>query len=81
MLVFLYVFFTYSLKPKAEIKRYKAIFQRLGYKVYEQQFVFLGSSFTIDWEKGIKLHKDALYTESTVYPHIDLIIGNILDKV
>ena len=25
--------------------------------------------------------KDALYTESTVYPHIDLVIGNIIEKV
>lgn len=34
-----------------------------------------------DWEKGIESHKDALYTESTVYPHVDLVIGNIIEKV
>lgn len=81
LLLCLYVLYAYYVKPKAEIKRYKAIFKDLGYSVYEQQFAFFGLSFFNDWQKGIKNHKDALYTESTVYPHVDVSIGNILGKV
>lgn len=80
-LLCLYVFYTYYLKPKAEIKRYKSIFKDLGYSVYEMEFSFFGISFVNDWLTGIKKHKDALHIESTVYPHIDVSIGNILDKV
>lgn len=81
LLLLLYVLYAYYLKPKAEIKRYKTIFKDLGYTVYEMEFAFFGISFLNDWLKGIKNHKDALHIESTVYPHIDVSIGNILDKV
>lgn len=76
-----YIFYAYYLQPKAEIKRYTAIFKNLGYSVYEQKFCFFGVSFVNDWVKGIENHKDALYTESTVYPHVDLVIGNIIEKI
>jgi hypothetical protein len=48
ILISLYTFYRYYYKPKAEIKRYIAIFQELGYKVYEMPFTFLGMSFYTD---------------------------------
>lgn len=81
LLLSIYVLYAYYLKPRAELKRYKAILHRLGYKVFEQEFSFFGISFVDIWTKGIKDHKDALYLESTVYPHVDVIIGNILNDV
>lgn len=61
LLLSLYIFYTYYLKPKAEIKRYKTIFKDLGYSVYEMEFSFFGISFVNDWLTGIKKHKDALH--------------------
>lgn len=63
------------------MRRYRDIFHKLGYKVYEQPFSFMGFSFLADMEKGLKANKDALYIEKTVYSQIDVSIGNILDKV
>jgi hypothetical protein len=41
----MYVFYRFYYKPRAEIKKYKHILQKLGYKVYEQEFAFFGISF------------------------------------
>lgn len=79
-IVSLYFFLQYYYKPKAEILRYKAIFHKLGYKVYLQPFAFMGFSFSLDMERGMKKNKDALYIEKTVYSQIDVSIGNIIDK-
>jgi hypothetical protein len=37
--------YKYYFKPKAEIKRYAALFKSLGYIVYEYPFSFMGISF------------------------------------
>jgi hypothetical protein len=44
-LICMYVFYRFYYKPRAEIKKYKHILQKLGYKVYEQEFAFFGISF------------------------------------
>lgn len=61
LLLSLYVFYRYYVRPKQEIKRYKAIFEQLGYKVFEQDFAFLGLSMVNYWKRATKLHKDAFY--------------------
>jgi hypothetical protein len=79
--VALLVSYKYYFKPRAEIKRYIQVFKSLGYTVYEQPFQLLGISYVSDYERGIKLHKDAMYHERAVYSQVDISIGNILDKV
>ena len=75
-LCLLYVFYFYYLKPRAEIKRYTKIFRALGYKVYEQEFSFLNISIINYCEKGLRDHRDVLYIKRTVYPEVDISIGN-----
>lgn len=81
LLVVLYIFYRYYYQPKREIQRYKSIFEKLGYKVYVQEFSFFGLSNVDTWSKGTKLHKDAFYYERMIYPFYDISIGNIMDKV
>lgn len=76
----IYVFNRYYLKPKKEIQNYIKTFRSLGYVVYELPFVFFGASYSPMFEKGLKEHKDTLYIPRTVYPDIDIAVGNILDK-
>jgi hypothetical protein len=76
-----FIGYKYYFKPKAEIKRYVRVFKSLGYTVYEQPFQFFGLSVVFDYERGKKLHKDAMYYERTVYSQVDIAIGNILDNV
>ncbi len=68
LLIGLYYLTRYYLKPRAEIKRYKNLLQKLGYKIYEQQFAFMSFSFITDNEKGIRANQDVLHIEKTVYP-------------
>lgn len=51
LLLVLFVFYRYYLRPKQEIKRYKAIFEKLGYKVLVHDFAFLGLSNVNSWSK------------------------------
>lgn len=61
LLLSLYVFYRYYYRPMQEIKRYKTIFEQLGYKVFQQDFAFLGLSMMNYWARATKLHKDAYY--------------------
>ncbi len=61
IITIVYAFYRYYYKPKSEIKRYKALFQKLGYQVYEQTFAFLSFSFAVDYEKGIRTYRDSRY--------------------
>lgn len=61
LLVIMYIFYRYYYQPKQEIQRYKSTFEKLGYKVYVQDFSFFGLSNVNTWNRGTKLHKDAFY--------------------
>jgi hypothetical protein len=76
-----FILYRFYYKPKSEIAKQIAIYKSLGYSVYEMPFAFMGLSFMNMWEKGVSLHKDALYFERTVFPQVDIVIGNVLDKV
>jgi hypothetical protein len=73
--------YKYYFKPKAEKQRYVKLLKSLGYSVYENPFSFFGVSMIDQFKKGEKLHKDSMYNERTIYPHFDVVLGNILDKV
>lgn len=46
LLIALVVAYKYYFKPKAEIRRYAALFRSLGYTVYEYPFSFMGLGFS-----------------------------------
>jgi hypothetical protein len=81
LILVLLVGYKYYYQPKAEIRRYMKIFKDLGYSVYEQSFQIFGMSFLNDYERGKKLYNDAQYYERTVYSQVDIVVGNIVDKV
>ncbi len=76
-----FILYRFYYKPKSEIAKHIVIYKSLGYSVYEVPFAFMGLSFMNMWQKGISQHKDALYFEKTVFPQVDIVIGNVLDKI
>jgi hypothetical protein len=73
----LFVAYKYCFKPKAEKQRYAKLLKSLGYTVYENPFSFFGVSMIDQFQKGEKLHKESMYNERTIYPHVDVVLGNI----
>jgi hypothetical protein len=80
-ILFIIVGYKFYFKPKAEKQRYVKLLKSLGYTVYEQPFSFLGISMIDEFIKGEKLHKDGMYYDRTIYPHFDVVLANIFDKV
>jgi hypothetical protein len=81
ILLTLWIAYSYYYWPQWEMKRYKALFEELGYTACIRPFKFLGLGVITDLKEAEKTHKDALYYEKFKYGKFDVDISNALNKV
>ena len=79
--LFTYLGFTLYIRPKRQMRTYAAQMRKLGYRVYEYPFAFLGASYGKRLQADLKEHKDIFWTLKHILPQYDIMLSNALGEV